>query len=63
MIVSAIWIGFVVVARMDSKRKQAEHNKKKDKPQFRSEKDLNEYAKPMEDKHQEQVNFDDAEWD
>ena len=60
IIVSITWIGFIAWARMDSKRRKKEENKKQGKPQFRTEKDLDEYAKPMEDEHQKRVDFEDA---
>ena len=58
---SVIWIAFFIWARIDSKRRKKEYKKKSDKPPFRSEADLKEYAKPMEDDHQARVDFDDAE--
>ena len=61
IVISAIWIGFFIVARIASKRRRKEYNKKKDKPLFRTEEDLDEYAKPMDDEHKSRVNFDDAE--
>ena len=61
IIISAIWIGFFIVARIYSKRRQKEYNKKKDKPSFRTEEDLDEYGKPMDDAHKGHVDFEDAE--
>ena len=63
IIISAIWIGFFIVARIYSKRRQKEYNKKTGKPQFRSEEDLDEYGKPMNDEHKSRANFEDTEWD
>ncbi|MFA5144270.1 MAG: hypothetical protein WC522_08950 [Candidatus Omnitrophota bacterium] len=61
IVVSALWIGFFAWARMGDKKRRKENNKKKSKPSFRTEEDLDEYAKPMEDDHQSKVDFDDAE--
>lgn len=61
IVISVAWVGFVIWARIDSKKRREELNKKKDKPTFRTEEDLNEYAKPMNDEHQGKVDFDDAE--
>ena len=47
-------------ARLNS---QKEENKKKLKPPFRTEEDLAEYAKPMNDEHQSRAEFEDTEWD
>ncbi|MDD5428678.1 MAG: hypothetical protein PHI58_05525 [Candidatus Omnitrophica bacterium] len=60
-VISVIWIGYFIWARNDAKKRRAEYNKKKDKPTFRTEEDLNEYAKPMDDEHHGKVDFDDAE--
>ncbi|MFA6321454.1 MAG: hypothetical protein WCY36_06325 [Candidatus Omnitrophota bacterium] len=59
--ISVIWIGFVIWARLDNKKRRDEAEKKKNKPTFRTEEDLNEYAKPMDDSHHGKVDFDDAE--
>ena len=61
IIVSAVWIGFFIWARIDYKRRKKETNKKKTRPTFRTEEDCEEYAKPMEDEHKTSVDFDDAE--
>ncbi len=60
-IISVIWVGFFVWARIDYKRRKREYKKKIDKPTFRSEKDLYEYGKPLDDEHNSRVDFDDAE--
>ncbi|MDD5136005.1 MAG: hypothetical protein PHN63_01500 [Candidatus Omnitrophica bacterium] len=61
ILVSVIWVGFFVWARIDSKKRQKENIKKTAKPAFRTEEDLDEYGKPMKDEHQSPVDFDDAE--
>jgi len=61
IIVSAICVIFFIWARIDYKRRKREVGKKKDKPPFRTEEVLEEYAKPMEDEHQASVDFDDAD--
>ena len=58
IIISVIWIGVFIWARMDYKKRRVVNNKSKDKPAFRSEEDLEEYGKPMEPKP---VDFEDAE--
>ena len=57
-IVSIVWVGFFLLTNT---RKRRKNNKHKDKPPFRTEKDLQEYGKPMEDEHQPLIDFDDAE--
>ena len=61
IIVSVIWIGFFIWAKMDYKKRRKESNQKKYKPAFRTEEDVDKYAKPMKDDHQSQIEFDDAE--
>jgi flagellar biosynthesis/type III secretory pathway M-ring protein FliF/YscJ len=60
-VISVIWVGFFAVARIRSKKKNMELAKKKEKPAFRTEEDLDEYGKPMKDAHGTSVDFDDAE--
>ena len=61
IIISVVWIGFLIWARADYKRRNRDRNKKKQKPPFRTEEDLDKYAKPMEDEHRSRVDFDDAD--
>jgi len=61
VIVSVVWVGFFAWARIGYKRRKKEYDKKKNKPTFRTEEDLDEYAKPMDDEHRGKVDFDDAE--
>ncbi|MDD3905225.1 MAG: hypothetical protein PHS46_01695 [Candidatus Omnitrophica bacterium] len=61
VIISVIWVGFFIWAKIDYKRRTSENNKKKNKPPFRTENDLKEYGKPMQDEHSNKVDFDDAE--
>ena len=61
IVVSVICALFFIWARIDYKRRKRENNKKKDKPLFKTDKDCEEYAKPMEDEHDTAVDFDDAE--
>ena len=61
IVVSVLWIGFFIIARIDSKRRKKESEKKKTKPAFRTEEDLDEYAKPMNDEHQSRVDFEDTD--
>ena len=61
IVVAAVFVAYFVWARMDSKKRKIEREKKKDKPVFRSEGDLDEYAKPLADDHKGKVDFDDAE--
>ena len=60
IIVSIVCVLLFIWARIDYKRRKKENNKKKDKSPFRTDKDYEEYAKPMNDEHQESVDFDDA---
>ena len=60
-IVTILWVGLIVWLRRDLKTRKKESEKKKYKPPFRTEEDLEEYAKPMDDKHEPHVDFDDAE--
>ena len=61
ILVSVVCVAYFVWARIDSKKKKEEREKKKNKPAFRSEEDVDEYAKPMEDEHKGHVDFEDAE--
>jgi hypothetical protein len=58
--VSIVWIGFFLWASADSRKRSEEYSKKAYKPQFRSEKDLEEYGKPI-GVDPNPVDFDDAE--
>lgn len=59
IIVSVICIGFFVWSGIDYKRRK-EKNNKAFKPPFRSEQDVQEYAKPMKGDDQSSVDLDDA---
>lgn len=61
IIISVICIFFFIWSAIDYKRRKRENSKKKDKPSFRTDKDCEEYAKPMEDEHETSVDFEDAE--
>ena len=63
IVISIVWVGFFIIARIDSKKRKKESEKNAMKPAFRTEKDLDEYAKPMNDEHQSRVDFEDTEWD
>ena len=60
IIILLILAGFFIWIAMDSKKKNKEDGKK-DRPPFRSEQDLEEYGKKMEDTEYNPVDFDDAE--
>lgn len=59
IILSVVFIGFIILSSRYCRKK--ENTKKTEKPSFRSDKDLEEYGKPMEDGEQNVVDFDDAE--
>ena len=61
IVVAIACVLFFIWARIDYKRRKREKNKNNYKPPFRTDKDYKDYAKPMEDEHQESVDFDDAE--
>ena len=61
IIFAVIWIGFLAWITIEYKRRRKESNKKKTRPPFRTEEDLDEYAKPMKDEHQSGIDFDDAD--
>ncbi len=61
IIISVVWVGYFVWARIDSRRRIKELAKRKMKPPFRTEGDVDKYAKPMEDEHQSRVDFEDAD--
>lgn len=59
-LVAACLTGYFVYANMKEKRSRKECGKEPAKPSFRTEKSLNSYSKPLDDKHS-RVDFDDAE--
>jgi len=61
IIVSVVMIGFFIWSGADYRRQKIEREKEKDKPPFRSEQDLEEYGKSMEDKDYNPVDFGDTE--
>jgi len=63
IILSVLCVAYFSWARIDSKRRKAEAEKHRTKPTFRTEDDVNEYAKPMADEHQSKAKFEDTEWD
>lgn len=58
MVLSLVCIGFFMWANREDRRRKKKQDKRGEKPLFRSEDDLEEYAKSM-DPHP--VDFDDAE--
>ena len=60
IILSFICVGFFMWVRADYKKKKRELNKSKNRPPFRTEDVLEEYGKPLKDKDQQSVDFDDA---
>jgi hypothetical protein len=61
ILVSVLFVAYFAWARMDCKKRKIESEKKKNKPTFRTEGDVDEYAKPMENEHKGRVDFEDAE--
>ncbi len=59
-IVAVVLIGFFLYASAKRRKQNSEHAKADDNSPFRTEEDLNSYAKPMDDSHSH-VDFDDAE--
>lgn len=59
IIISVVWIGFVLWTNLNNKKQ--DNDKKGERPPFRSEKDLEEYGKPMEDEDYNPIDLDDAE--
>ena len=57
IILSVIFIGFFIWAAIDYKKR----DKKPGRPSFRTEDVLEGYGKPMKDKEEAVVDFDDAE--
>ncbi len=57
--VLVILTGFFIWTAMDYRRQKKDNEKDKEKPSFRSEQDLEEYGKKMEDKGYNPVDFDD----
>lgn len=60
-VIAILWVVLIVWLRSDIKRRRKETEKRSNKPTFRTEEDLEEYGKPMDDKHEPHVDFDDAE--
>lgn len=63
IVISILCVVYFSWARIDSKRRKSEIEKHKTRPTFRTENDVNKYAKPMGDEHQSKVDFEDTEWD
>ena len=61
IIISVLCVAYFSWARIDSKKRRAEAEKHRTKPTFRTEDDVNKYAKPMTDEHQSKPDFEDAE--
>lgn len=60
IIISIICAVFFLWASMDYKKRKSENNKCRTRPRFRTERDLEEYGKPMKDEDQSSVDLDDA---
>ncbi|MGB2705564.1 MAG: hypothetical protein WBC74_01720 [Candidatus Omnitrophota bacterium] len=58
IIVAIVCIGFFIWASVENKKRKKKQDKRKDRPLFRTEEDLEEYGKPMES---HPVDFDDEE--
>lgn len=63
IVISILCVAYFSWARWDSKKRRAEAEKHKTKPTFRTEENVNEYAKPMSDEHQSKPDFENTEWD
>jgi hypothetical protein len=61
IIIVAACVLFFAWSRIDYKRKKAERGNRVDKPLFRTDDDVQEYAKPMKDPEHSSVDLDDAE--
>jgi len=61
VILSVICIAFSIWVRSYYKKQQKSKAGAKDRPPFRTEDVLEEYGKPLKDKEQPTVDFDDAE--
>ncbi|MBU0605502.1 MAG: hypothetical protein KKH77_04360 [Candidatus Omnitrophica bacterium] len=59
-VVAVVLIGFFLFASAKRRKQNSTGSKAKDDPSFRTEEDLNSYAKPMDDSHSH-VDFEDAE--
>ena len=61
VVLSIILIAFFLWARADYRKQKRKIDKAEGKPSFRTEDVLEEYGKPMRDKENNPVDFDDAE--
>ena len=59
--VSVILAVFFIWSGMECRKQKKASQKNKDKPSFRSEQDLDEYGKSMQDKDYNPVDFGDTE--
>ncbi|MDO8525998.1 MAG: hypothetical protein Q7S07_05890 [Candidatus Omnitrophota bacterium] len=61
IIISVVWVGYFVLARMQNSKRRKELARRKEKPSFRTEGDVGKYGKPMAGEHQSRVDFEDAD--